>query len=159
MVTGFPRRTPRGALVGPFLLGMGLGGLIDGILLHQVLQWHHMLSARWPATTATDLRMNIWADGLFHAGATALAVLGGWILWHRVHLRRPVPALREIGGGLMCGWGSFNLLEGVVNHHWLELHNVREAADPLLWNLAFLLLAGALPVFCGVWMIRGRFPG
>jgi uncharacterized membrane protein len=27
-----------------FLLGIGLGGFVDGIVLHQVLQWHHMLT-------------------------------------------------------------------------------------------------------------------
>jgi len=25
-------------------LGLGLGGFIDGILLHQLLQWHQMIS-------------------------------------------------------------------------------------------------------------------
>jgi uncharacterized membrane protein len=25
------------------ILGLGLGGLIDGIVFHQVLQWHHMI--------------------------------------------------------------------------------------------------------------------
>ena len=27
------------------LLGIGLGGFVDGIVLHQILQWHHMLSS------------------------------------------------------------------------------------------------------------------
>ncbi len=27
------------------ILGVGLGGFVDGIVLHQVLQWHHMLSS------------------------------------------------------------------------------------------------------------------
>jgi uncharacterized membrane protein len=27
-----------------FLMGIGLGGFIDGIVLHQILQWHHMLT-------------------------------------------------------------------------------------------------------------------
>jgi uncharacterized membrane protein len=27
------------------VLGVGLGGFVDGILLHQVLQWHHMLTS------------------------------------------------------------------------------------------------------------------
>lgn len=26
------------------LLGLSLGGFFDGILLHQILQWHHLLS-------------------------------------------------------------------------------------------------------------------
>jgi hypothetical protein len=25
-------------------MGVGLGGFVDGILLHQILQWHHMLT-------------------------------------------------------------------------------------------------------------------
>jgi uncharacterized membrane protein len=27
-----------------FIMGLGLGGFIDGIVLHQILQWHHMLT-------------------------------------------------------------------------------------------------------------------
>jgi uncharacterized membrane protein len=32
------------------LYGLGLGGFIDGIVLHQILQWHHMVSdvSRYP---------------------------------------------------------------------------------------------------------------
>ena len=26
------------------LLGVGLGGFFDGIVLHQLLQWHHMIT-------------------------------------------------------------------------------------------------------------------
>jgi hypothetical protein len=26
------------------LYGLGLGGFVDGIVLHQILQWHHMVS-------------------------------------------------------------------------------------------------------------------
>jgi uncharacterized membrane protein len=39
------------------LHGLGLGGFIDGILLHQILQWHHMLSGvdDYPVTTLAGL--------------------------------------------------------------------------------------------------------
>jgi uncharacterized membrane protein len=38
------------------LFGLGLGGFFDGILLHQVLQWHHMLtSAGYPADSVQNL--------------------------------------------------------------------------------------------------------
>ena len=51
-----------------FLFGLGLGGFFDGILLHQVLQWHHMLSsAGYPATTVANLELNTLFDGVFHA--------------------------------------------------------------------------------------------
>lgn len=33
---------------GGFLLGIGFGGFVDGIVLHQLLQWHHMLTVGRP---------------------------------------------------------------------------------------------------------------
>jgi uncharacterized membrane protein len=35
---------PAGNEVGAAVLGFAFGGFFDGILLHQVLQWHHLLS-------------------------------------------------------------------------------------------------------------------
>ena len=43
------------------LFGLGLGGLFDGIVLHQVLQWHHMVSSWYPPTTIPNLELNtLW---------------------------------------------------------------------------------------------------
>jgi len=41
--------------VSGLLYGLGLGGFIDGIVLHQILQWHHMVSdvSRYPVTWST----------------------------------------------------------------------------------------------------------
>jgi uncharacterized membrane protein len=40
------------------LFGLGLGGFFDGILLHQVLQWHHMLSsAGYPPDSVQNLQV------------------------------------------------------------------------------------------------------
>ena len=51
------------------LLGIGLGGFVDGIVLHQILQWHHMLTSEgdYPPTTVAGLETNTLWDGLFHA--------------------------------------------------------------------------------------------
>ena len=39
------------------LFGLGLGGFFDGIVLHQMLQWHHMLTdAGYPATSVENLK-------------------------------------------------------------------------------------------------------
>ncbi|ELB87945.1 hypothetical protein Rwratislav_37287 [Rhodococcus wratislaviensis IFP 2016] len=35
----------RGIGLPGIILGIGLGGFVDGILLHQLLQWHHMLTS------------------------------------------------------------------------------------------------------------------
>ena len=59
-----------------FLLGLGLGGFLDGILLHQILQWHNMLSAVDPPTTMAAMRRNMTADGAFHAATWLCTVLG-----------------------------------------------------------------------------------
>ena len=57
------------------LFGLGLGGFFDGIVLHQLLQWHHMLtSAGVPADTVDGLELNTLWDGLFHTGTLLLVV-------------------------------------------------------------------------------------
>lgn len=48
------RRFPTAAGI---LFGLGLGGLFDGILLHQVLQWHHMLSSWYPINSIENLEL------------------------------------------------------------------------------------------------------
>jgi hypothetical protein len=41
------------------LFGLGLGGFFDGIVVHQLLQWHHMLTdAGYPPTTVENLKIN-----------------------------------------------------------------------------------------------------
>ena len=77
------------------LYGLGLGGFVGGILLHQILQWHHMVIHRESMTTLAGLALNTLADGFFHVG-TWLFVLGSAQLairptirlGRRVHLRR-----------------------------------------------------------------------
>ena len=47
------------------LLGLGLGGFFDGIVLHQLLQWHHMLtSPGYPPDNVRNLEINTLWDGI-----------------------------------------------------------------------------------------------
>ncbi|GAA4570924.1 DUF2243 domain-containing protein [Micromonospora coerulea] len=146
------------------ILGVGLGGFVDGILLHQVLQWHHMLSSTdtdrigiraYPVDTVPGLRMNTLWDGLFHV-VTWLAVLGGLaMLYARVTRSRGrlwrSPAL---WGWALVGWGLFNLVEGIVDHQVLGIHHVRPGPYQTVWDLGFLALGAAL-VAVG-WLVRRR---
>ena len=76
--------------VAGILLGLGLGGFFDGIVLHQVLQWHHMLtSAGYPADNLQNLKLNVMWDGLFHISTYLFTATGLTILWRRA--RRPHP--------------------------------------------------------------------
>jgi uncharacterized membrane protein len=55
-----------------FIMGLGLGGLLDGVVLHQVLQWHHMLTGERSAATVAGLEANTLADGFFHLATVIL---------------------------------------------------------------------------------------
>ena len=134
------------------LLGIGLGGFLDGIVLHQILQWHHMISDQRPTTTVAGLEVNTLADGLFHVFAWVAVVVGVALLAAR---RGGAAAPTVLWGWLIFGWGLFNLVEGVVDHLLLGVHHVRDdLGGPLSWDLGFLALAVALMVVG--WLIQRR---
>ncbi|HWM64152.1 MAG TPA: DUF2243 domain-containing protein [Solirubrobacterales bacterium] len=121
----------RPPLLPSLLLGIGFGGFIDGIVLHQILQWHHMLSAEGccPTSTVLGLEDNTLADGFFHV-ATWIALMAGTILamraWQRAELAPPWGAHV---GGLLIGWGGFNLVASarpVTGSHQRVLRDWRD---------------------------------
>lgn len=61
---------------GSLVLGFGLGGLADGIVLHQVLQWHNLVSTQVSNETLGGLQANLFWDGVFHLSTTVLLVAG-----------------------------------------------------------------------------------
>lgn len=138
------------------LLGLGLGGFFDGIVFHQLLQWHHMLSSHPDSLIADDLPLNVMADGLFHVGTYLFTVAGIVLLWRA--WRTPVvpPSMRTLFGSVLLGWGGFNLIEGLVNHHLLGIHHVWPAGpgSVLLWDVAFLAW-GVLFIGGGYALLRG----
>jgi uncharacterized membrane protein len=140
-----------------FVLGLGLGGFVDGIVLHQVLQWHHMVSATEanPPTTLAGLEANTLADGLFHI-ASWLFVVAATALTLRAWQRgRLAPPWRAHIGMALTGWGVFNLVEGLIDHQLLGVHHVRDdLGGPLAWDLGFLAF-GALLVAVGLALSRG----
>jgi uncharacterized membrane protein len=107
------------------VLGIGLGGFLDGIALHQIAQWHNMGSAVLPPTTMAAMRTNMRWDGYFHL-ATWLITIFGLLLLRRDAVRGLVPGLKTFVGQLTLGWGLFNLVEGIIDHEILNLHHVRD---------------------------------
>jgi uncharacterized membrane protein len=131
--------------LGGLLLGVGLGGFVDGIVLHQILQWHHLLTSEGshPATTVPGLEANTLADGLFHALAWVATVGGLFLLWRSMRTGA-VPTGGLLLGLVLAGWGSFNLVEGTIDHHVLGIHHVRTGEDQAAYDLAFLAFGAAL---------------
>jgi uncharacterized membrane protein len=59
-------------------------------------------------------------------------------------------------GGVFLGWGIFNLVEGIIDHQLLKLHNVWEvAANVPIWNYGFLAFAVVLIVIATVLIKMG----
>ena len=109
--------TMKGPRAPALLLGVGLGGFIDGILLHQVLQWHHMLTStdEHPMTTVAGLEANTLADGLFHLATWTCVAAGSALLYTAWRDGRLAPPRRAHLGLLLTGWGLFNLVEGLID--------------------------------------------
>ena len=130
------------------LLGLGLGGFFDGIVLHQVLQWHHIAtSAGYPPDSVENLKLNTLLDGLFHVVTYVFVVLGLIVLWRAARRRHRAWSSRLIVGTFLMGFGIFNLVEGLVDHQILGLHHVNETAPPdqwIWWDLGFLAWGAAM---------------
>jgi uncharacterized membrane protein len=139
------------------LYGIGLGGFIDGIVLHQILQWHHMVShvEDYPVTTVAGLEVNTLADGFFHLATWICVLVASILTLHSWRQGRLAPSWSFHFGLVLAGWGIFNLVEGVVDHHLLEVHHVRDdLGAPLGWDVGFLVF-GALLAIAG-WLLHRR---
>lgn len=145
-----------GFMVAGALIGIGLGGFVDGILLHQILQWHHMLTATGdhPMTTVAGLEDNSLWDGLFHVLTWVATAVGLALLWVSRPFSRSAGTGIALFGLILLGWGVFNVVEGVINHHILTIHHVRDDVDESLpWDLGFLALGAAL-IVGGGWLAK-----
>jgi uncharacterized membrane protein len=144
----------RGALIAAgALLGIGLGGFVDGIVLHQILQWHHMLSSVVEPVDLVATKYNMVWDGLFHAFTWVMTVVGLALLW-RAGQRADVPwSTPMFVGSLLLGWGLFNFVEGLIDHELLGIHHVHPGANELSWDLGFVIF-GALLIGAGWALIR-----
>ena len=137
------------------LLGLGLGGFFDGIILHQILQWHHMLtSAGFPPNSVDNLEFNTLWDGIFHLATYVFVLPGMIILWRRAHRSHVRWSGKLLAGTILIGFGIFNLVEGIVDHHLLGLHHVNETAPReqwIYWDLGFLAWGAAM--LTGGWLM------
>jgi uncharacterized membrane protein len=132
------------------VLGFALGGFFDGILLHQILQWHHLLSLV-PGTD--DLRFQVLWDGYFHALMYAIALAGLIGLW-RVHRRGEGKWGWPLVAAVLVGFAIWQFVDIGVFHWVLRIHRVRLDSDPLMWDLIWAALFGIVPLLIGLRLRR-----
>ncbi len=136
------------------MLGFGLGGFFDGILLHQILQWHHLLSGVDGANG--DLRTLVLADGLFHALMYVIVAAALWLLWQARRLTTVPGTDRLLFANALIGFGAWHIVDSILSHWVLGIHRIRmDSSSPLLWDLIWFFLFGVAAVAAGI-LIRVR---
>lgn len=134
-----------------------MGGFVDGILLHQILEWHNMGSSVLRPTTMSAMRQNMIWDGQFHAAVWIITLVGIYWLLADARRGRSLPSTRAFTGQLILGWGIFNLVEGIIDHHVLNIHHVRDLpAHVPAYDWLFLAICGAGFVVLGWALARER---
>ncbi|WP_230531420.1 DUF2243 domain-containing protein [Microvirga roseola] len=129
-----------------YCLGFALGGFFDGILLHQILQWHHLLSA----INSDDVRFQVAADGYFHAAMYVIAGLGLWMLAISRHV-----SPRLLAACILIGFGAWHVADSFLSHWLLGIHRIRmDSGNPLFWDLLWFAVFGLAPWLLGWLMLR-----
>ena len=151
--------SPRRFFAGSLIFGFGLGGLADGIVLHEVLQWHNLVSEQVTNETLDGLRRNVFWDGVFHLSVTALLVIGVALLWSAwANTRHATGNGSALTGLVLIGWGAFHAVDQLLFHVALNLHDIRQdTANTALYNWGYFGL-GLVIAALGwtLWRMRGR---
>ena len=135
------------------VIGIGLGGFADGIALHQIAQWHNMGSAVLPPVTMEAMSRNMVWDGLFHAATWTITLIGVFMLWSAAHSGTVTRSAGVFTGDLFIGWGVFNLVEGIIDHHLLGIHHVRDMPVHVpMYDWLFLGIGGIGFILLG-WLL------
>lgn len=137
-------------LVAGGVLGFGLGGFFDGILLRQLLQWHHFVLNVVPDTT---LQAHTLWTGMFHSTTYGITTLGLLFFWRAITGPNPFLSPRVLFGALVIGFGIFHLFDSIVNHWLLQIHHIRPGPDALLYDVVFFTL-GVVLVLAGWALMR-----
>ncbi|WP_013324845.1 DUF2243 domain-containing protein [Gloeothece verrucosa] len=130
----------RPLILAGIFIGLGQGGFFDGIVFHQILQWHHMFSNLETSQTVAGLELNTLGDGLFHVFDWLMTLIGIIALW-RAGKRADVPWSTSLFlGSVLMGAGLFNVVEGILDHHILNIHHVKPGPHELAWDLGFIAI-------------------
>ena len=135
--------------MGYLTIGLGVGALLDGFVLHQLLQWHHLWSRKTNDKTVAGLEENTLADGIFHTTFLVILLIGIALV-----VGRRVEALPLIGL-VLVGWGLFQLIDQFVFHLALGAHHIRMGVEnPGVYDWAFTGI-GVVLIVAGWLVLRG----
>ncbi len=135
---------------GPFLsagitIGIGMGGFLDGILLHMLLQWHNLIAERIPPTDFVTLEINMFWDGVFNLGMWIITAVGLGLLWRASRLADVLWSGKALFGTLLAGWGIFQIVDSIIFHWTFHLHHIKLGSPNwLFWDIGYFVMGLAL---------------
>jgi uncharacterized membrane protein len=137
---------------------MGFGGLADGIILHQILGWHHLIcyDLYCQTTSVEQLQLENTQDGFFHLGLWLALLVGTAMLFRAARSAGSAGSGRVLLGSIFAGGGTFNFVEGLLDHQILGIHHVLPG-NPHQFLFDMLYLAnGLIFILAGAWLIRPK---
>lgn len=132
------------------LFGIGLAAFLDEVLFHQLLRWHHFYDL-----ATTDI--GLISDGLFHAFGW-FATIAGLFLLSDIKRRDAYAPLRW-WGGLLLGAGSFQLYDGLIQHKWMRIHQIRYVENVWMYDLVWNITAGLMILLGIIFVMKHRQKG
>ena len=100
-----------------------------------------MLTSAGYAPTSVENSRSPRYGGLFHAATYVFVVLGLIVLWRASRRSQIRWSSKLLMGSILMGFGIFNLVEGIIDHHLLGIHHVNETVPReqwIYWDLGFL---------------------
>jgi uncharacterized membrane protein len=139
------------------VLGLGFGGFADGIMLHQILGWHHVVCSTPDCQpfSVRQLEHQNTQDGFFLLITWIISLTGMVMLFRAARHQVSGWSGRVLSGAMLAGWGLFNFFEGLINHQILGLHHVLPGNHQLLWDMLYLVL-GLVFIYAGLHLTRSR---
>ena len=80
----------------------------------------HAIQRGHPPDSVRNLEVNVLWDGLFHMSTYIFTALGLYTLW-RYSKETHRWSGKLLPGAMLIGFGVFNLVEGIIDHHILGL--------------------------------------
>ena len=142
------RMAPR-ISAGAAVTGFALGGFFDGILLHQILRWHH-LTSRYDL----DMEEHVFWDGVFSLAVWLVLVGGLVLLWRELAGQRDLLDPARLVGSALVGWGLFHLVDQALFHLALGAHHIRDGGSAALYDWGFAAIGVAL--IAAGWVLTAR---
>lgn len=137
------------------VLGAGFGGMADGIVLHSILGWHHMICYTMDCQplSVAQLQQENTQDGYFLLVVWLMVLTGTAMLFKAASQLGPIASGRILLGAMLAGSGAFNFIEGLINHQILSLHHVVPGSPhQFLFDMMYLA-NGVLFFVVGAWLV------